>query len=246
MHIAMSPDDAIQGSSLPPRSLASDLQALRQSPIFRMLGDADLTSVLEAAHVRTYWRGQIIVRAHDRVEFCYLVASGAARAYRLSTTGQEIALERLQQGDVYGLVMLDLEREWKCSLEATTNDTTVYRIPIASVEKVCASRPVVALAALRLLSRRLKDARDRIEDLALYDVKTRVAHTLARLAGGNAERVVRQTHRELAWTVGTRQEEVTRMLRYLRQEGLISYEPKREGIIILDIEALAAYEGRTS
>ena len=49
------------------------------------------------------------------------------------------------------------------------------------------------------------------------------------------------THRELAWMVGTRPEEVTKALRHLRAAGLVEYEPRQTGITIPNRPALAAY-----
>jgi hypothetical protein len=41
--------------------------------------------------------------------------------------------------------------------------------------------------------------------------------------------------------VGTRPEEVTKALRYLRDAGLVAYQPRHSGITVPDPPMLAAY-----
>lgn len=77
---------------------------------------------------------------------------------------------------------------------------------------------------------------DRVEDLALYPVSTRLAHVLIRLAEASGRQMVAVTHDDLARLIGTRREEVTRALRRYRRQGLITTEPGR--IRIEDLERL--------
>jgi len=81
----------------------------------------------------------------------------------------------------------------------------------------------------------------RSKDLALHNVPTRLAHELARLARYDPECMVCETHGELASRIGTSQQEVTRGLQHLVQEGLIAPTNHRHGIMVLDVDSLASY-----
>ena len=231
--------------SVAEKSGGPDVAALRRCFVFKALGHDDAQRLAAASRVRTYRRGELIFPAHDRSDCCFFVAYGAVKVYRLAASGQEVTIEIVLPGEVYGMVMLEDEGTWDSFLAATVDHTVVYHVPLDTVKELCLRKPQFALAVLRLLSRRLREARDRIEDFALYDVKERLAHTLASLALDHESHAVMQTHRELAGLVGTRPEEVTRSLRHLRQQGLIAYEPRRPGIVALDVEQLATYGGRT-
>jgi CRP-like cAMP-binding protein len=82
---------------------------------------------------------------------------------------------------------------------------------------------------------------DRLEDLALRPVRARLAHELAHLASENHTGWVSATHDELAARIGSKQVEVTRGLRALRDEQLIASEPHCRGITVLDPAELASY-----
>ena len=212
----------------------------------RGLAERHIRQLLGGATCRAYGRNQLICKPDDEISALYIVGSGTARSYRLSPRGQEITIDTLVAGSVFGMRLTDSEFRSNNFVESTSDDTVVYRIPFDRVVEIIKSDPSIAVSVLRLAYDCLDDAHDRLADLALYDVKTRVAHTLARLATRGSSGTVHATHRELAWMVGTRPEEVTKALRYLRQAGLVEYEPRHSGITIPNASMLAAYGDETS
>jgi CRP/FNR family transcriptional regulator, cyclic AMP receptor protein len=226
-----------------PGRLASeaDMRALRRIALFAPLADSDLETLCSAASPQSYRRRALITGPEQVTTHCFAITQGTARAYGLSTKGQEVTLEKLAAGTIYGLVLLEPSVTWSAFLEATADGTIVYRIPLTSIEELCLSRPPFALSVVQLLSRRLADARARIEDFALHDSRARLAHALAQLASENPRRMVPETHQELAWMIGTRSEEVTKLLRQLRREGLVGYSAEHPALVVLDIDRLVSY-----
>ena len=207
----------------------------------RGLTDQHIRQLLLGATCRAYGRNQLICKPDDELTALHIVGSGSARSYRLSPRGQEITIDSLGAGSVFGMRLTGSEFRSNNFVESTSDDTVVYRIPFDRVVEIIKSDPSIAVSVLRLAYDCLDDAHDRLADLALYDVKTRLAHTLARLATRNSAGTVQATHRELAWMVGTRPEEVTKALRHLRDAGLVQYEPRQTGITVTNRPALAAY-----
>jgi CRP/FNR family transcriptional regulator len=214
---------------------------LSDAAIFHGLDEESVRRLTLSAHCRTYNRNELICRPDEAPGGLFVIGSGSARAYRLSAKGQEITLDTLPPGSVFGLLFTDESARTKNFLEATADGTVVYQIPFPQVLEIMAAHPRVAVSALRVASHHLEDAQDRIEDLALYDVKTRLAHTLAKLGANRPDATVHATHRELAWMVGTRPEEVTKALRHLRAQALVTYQPRQSGIQLLDRRQLACY-----
>lgn len=219
-------------------STGTDGEELRHVPLFADLGSADLATLAAVASRRVYQKRELIARADD-ASHCWVIVRGTARVYGLSPRGREITIERLRAGDIYGLVLLHESSPGAGLIEATAEGTAVYRIPIRSIEALCLAHPQFALSVIRLLSRKLVEARARIEDFALHDARAHLAHTLARLA--STEGRVTETQRELAGMIGTRPEEVTKLLRQLRDEGLVSYEAGHRGLQVNDLERLRSY-----
>ena len=119
--------------------------------------------------------------------------------------------------------------------------TVVCRLPQPYVRELMAAQRPVDAAVHEMLCRWVVTAHGYMEALAWQSVRTRLAHTLARLAQRHPCREVDATHAELAAMVGTRQEEVTRLLRVFRELGLVAKQPYRPGLVVLDAERLAAF-----
>ena len=205
------------------------------------LSEQHIRQLLFGAQHRSYARNQLICKPDDELSALFVIGRGTARAYRLSPKGQEITIDTMVAGSVFGMRLTKLEVRSNNFVESTSDDTLVHRIPRDRVLEIISADPSVAVSVLRLAYDCLDDAQDRLADLALYDVKTRLAHTLARLATRGSTDTVHATHRELAWMVGTRPEEVTKALRHLRDAGLVEYEPRRSGITVPNAPVLAAY-----
>jgi CRP/FNR family transcriptional regulator len=214
--------------------------ALRNAPLFAALSDADLATLSTVTSSRGYRRRELIAGPHEHSDHCWLIVEGGARIYGMSTRGHEITIEQYGPGDVYGLAFLDETARRTGLLEASVDGTSVLRIPLSAVRELCLSHPEFALSVAQLLARRLLDARALIEDLVLHDARARLAHALARLARENEQHRVTATHRELAAMIATRPEEITKLLRRLREEGLVGYRPD-DSLAVLDIEGLSTY-----
>lgn len=219
-----------------------DLRALAQVPAFSGLQDGNLASLAAMARPRSYHRGEFVAVPEQEERDVLIIVAGSVRVYRLSAAGNEITLERIHAPALFGLVFLNEALRSRSFVAAVTDGTVVYHVPAQEFRVWMIEHPQVAVEALALLSARLAEARDRIADLALYDVKTRLAHTLAKLAAENAHHAVVATHEELARIVGTRQEEITRALQLFRTQGLVRYRPHQRGMIVPDVDLLTNYE----
>jgi CRP-like cAMP-binding protein len=116
--------------------------------------------------------------------------------------------------------------------------TVVYELPAQSMRALVAAHPCLAAAVLDRLGQHIGALCDRVEDLACYRVRTRLARTLARSVAAEPAGVVWETRAELAALIGTREEKVCKELKKLRTLGLIDYQPRRQGIRVCDPAAL--------
>lgn len=206
------------------------VRVFKQCEILRDVDDASLRAFAAMARRRSYGRDELILREGDRTKAVVFIAGGTAQAYRLSPEGREITVARLQPGEVFGLEFLDTRS--KSFLKATSARTTVWSIPLAHFRRFLLTHPNAALNVAELLGRRLVETRDLLEEVALYDIETRLEHALVRLASRHPDRVVSETHEELAHMIGARREHVTRSLRHLRARGVVEYEPHGRRIVV--------------
>jgi CRP-like cAMP-binding protein len=115
-----------------------------------------------------------------------------------------------------------------------------YRISYHRVLQLMSTSLRVTSYVWTLISRQLGESYRVLEGLAFYEIEVRLARTLIRLALSSEDLIVSATHAELTAIIGTRQEEVTKMLRHFRASGLVASAPLRRGLRVLDLERLSS------
>jgi CRP-like cAMP-binding protein len=121
--------------------------------------------------------------------------------------------------------------------EALMDETIIASLPWATFVDVVLPRAGQVVDTL--LRQALEEERLMVQEFAFSTVKARLAHKLAALADGRPIGMVQKTREELAALVGTRPEEVTKILADLREDGLVHYQPYARSIVILQADALA-------
>jgi CRP/FNR family cyclic AMP-dependent transcriptional regulator len=107
----------------------------------------------------------------------------------------------------------------------------------AEFRRCLGASPELAANLLRQLSRRLREADQKIETIALRDVSRRVMTTLQQMARPQGERFIisgRITHKDMAQMVGASREMVTRILNEFTRQGVIEIG---DGEIVVQMKA---------
>jgi len=219
-----------------------NLRCLRQAEIFHRLTEEDLEPLSEIARSQRYAQRQLIsCRAEDE-RGIFVIAHGGVRLYLVSYGGRELELFRRRTGDVFELGGLDPSVPDVIMAEALIDDTIIYVIPWPWFLTFVSGSADAASSLAILMLRRCAEERALLRELAFYPIAARLARKLVELARGNGLHAVGETHEVLAAMIGARREDVTKALRHLRDEGLVSFRfHGRQGILVLDLERLASY-----
>jgi CRP-like cAMP-binding protein len=219
-----------QGS---PATAASELRSIS---LFAFLTNDQLVHVGEIAQRQTYERGDVVSRPGAETGAVYLLTKGTFRATR-PAHGRTATVEEFAAGDAWGLSLLCPSLTPQSWLEVTSALATSYRLSQATFEHLCDIHPLIYREVIQVLVQRIGSAATHIEELVTLDASQRLAHTLARKAALRTDRLVIDTHDELAALVGTRREHVSRMLQDMRTGKLIE-RGTRGGNVVPDPEAL--------
>jgi len=210
-------------------------------PLFEGLPLEERQAIARVATLRTFRRGEVIVRQGQPGESFFVIVKGRVAVSILSPEGREVVLNTLGDGDHFGEMAL---------LDDSPRSATVVAQEKADLASL--SRPVffellrsnfgLTRALLAAFSRRLRRANATIEGLASLDVKSRLARyfrelalTRGRRAGGGWSVVVRPSQREIADTIGSSRETVSRTMSQMAEEHLIV--PKGKAVYVkLDAE----------
>ncbi|MSO40689.1 MAG: Crp/Fnr family transcriptional regulator [Solirubrobacterales bacterium] len=221
------------------------VELLQRVPLFSELSDPELERVAQVAVPRSFPRDTRVFHEGDAGDACYIVCSGSCRVTREHSDGRAITLASLGPGAIFGeLAMLDGERR-SASVEAL-EDMELLALPGSDVRALIRGHAEMAEKLVVALTRRLRDANERISRQSFQTVPSRVAGVLRRLVAeeeglpGIQDGVtIRMTQADLAQLAGTSRESVSRFLATLERAGVVKVGRGR--VTVLDPLRLDSY-----
>lgn len=187
---------------------------------------------LEHCHRKTYPSKQLIIREGDPSSDLYYIISGSVSVQVEDKKGREIVLAYLNPGDFFGELGLFDEELKRSAFVRAKEKCEIAQINYDRLKKLNDIFPGLLFAIASQLAIRLRKTSRKVSDLALTDVKGRVALTLLELCKEPAAMshpdgmLVRITRQELGRIVGCSREMVGRVLKDLEEEHLISVSGK--------------------
>jgi len=214
-------------------------------PLFSELSESELERFGQVAVPRSYPTDTRIFHEGDPGDACFIVRTGACRVTREHPDGRAITLANLGPGEIFGeLAMLDGEAR-SASVE-TTEDTELLALPAIDVRALLRKHPEMGEKLVVALTRRLREANERITRQSFQTVPSRVAGVLNQLL--DEERVpgqptdgitIRLRQSDLAQLAGTSRESVSRFLATLERAGVVKVGRAR--VTVLEPGRLNAY-----
>ncbi len=202
---------------------------LEQAEFFRCLTSEHLAEIRHAVLEKRFERQKVIFFEDSPAEYLWVVRSGEVRLYKSSASGRITTLEVLSHGEMFGAVSSLDQDSYTANAEAVT-DGSAWCLPRRMVLKLVADVPAITVDILVVMSRRLRNAQERLRSFANDPAPARLAVALLRAAQGGEARV---TRRALAEASGTTVETAIRVLRRFEREGLITGSVGR---IVIDDE----------
>jgi CRP/FNR family transcriptional regulator len=228
-------------NSGPNKAKQGTTSEVRQIDTFHHVPEAALGAALASARRCVYQMQQLMDLEGRCDRHVLVVVAGRVRMFR-TAKGSELTLLTLRVGDIVGLSPWWGALARGSTFEATEQHTVVYFLERKRFAQLLQAEPQMGIAAATVLERLLGELGEVAEDLGLFGVRARLAHCIARNAPTDRDERLKLTHEQLAWHIGSQQERVTRELRTLREEELISSTPRRPGIEVLEVERLADYD----
>lgn len=212
---------------------------LHYVPLFQGLPEDQMQRLTASGRYKDYRSGELIAGEEERVRGLYLVVWGRVKIYKSSGEGKEQTLYLFGPGELFCLT--SLTEDVLPANALAIEDTRVLILPREVMEDMARHEPALLFNMLILLIRRLKESMFLIELLSLKEIPQRVASFfLHALAMGTETDVLELTtsQRELAKIVGTTPETLSRVLRKMKDDGVITLEDRI--VRVLDHRALAA------
>ena len=217
-------------------------QAVAGIGLFAGLGPREQAALAGVAEFRRYARGQDIFFAGDPGQGFFSVVSGKVRIYQTSLGGKEHILHVFGPGEVFAEVAVFAGSAYPANAQAMEDGDYLF-FPRERFRGLIAAEPDLAMNMLGLLSIRLRQLVNKLEDLSLREVPARLAaHLLLLSAESKKRRLSLDLPKgQLAAYLGTIPETLSRVLRRFSDEGVIALSGS--SLEILDRNRLEALSG---
>lgn len=187
---------------------------------------------LEHCHRKAYPSKQLIIREGDPSTDLFYIISGSVSVQVEDKKGREIVLAYLNPGDFFGELGLFDETLKRSAFVRAKEKCEIAQISYERLKGLNEIFPDLLFSIASQLAIRLRKTSRKVSDLALTDVKGRVARTLLDLCKEPAAMthpdgmLVRITRQELGRIVGCSREMVGRVLKDLEDDHLITVAGK--------------------
>lgn len=196
----------------------------------------------QSVQIRDFPAGKVIHNGSEDCVGLLLVTSGRLRAYTVSGEGKELTLFRLFERDLClfsaSCMMNSIQFDVTISAE---QDTCVFHIPPDVYKRLMEQSAAVAGYTNELMASRFSDVMWLMDQILNQKMDVRLAALLLEESDLAGTDELHLTHDALANHLGSAREVITRLLKYLQNEGIVT--PARGRIILNDrqrLEQLAA------
>jgi len=186
--------------------------------LFGEMLEEEIDDLTTLAQIKKLSKDTTIFHAGDPADAVFVVASGRVKVVITSSDGKEFILTVLGAGQVFGEMAL-LESAPRSASVVTLSAVEVLVISRSDFQRLLDSNPRISQRLMAILSRRLRRANAKMESLAYMDVAGRLARYLLDLARDHGQRlgngwvvVRRPTHSDIAHSIGTSRETVSRLI----------------------------------
>jgi len=207
--------------------------------------EADARAALEQRGARRRYPARVaLFHEAQQADRVFLMLEGRVKLTRTSEDGREVVLAIRERGDLIG-ELAAIDGHPRSATAVALEPVEVLTIGAREFTALIEAHPRIAVALVKMISRRLRDADTKRVEFAAHDAMARVAARIVELterfgsdcaAGTAIDLPISQE--ELAGWVGCSREAVSRALQTMRDLGWVETERRR--ITVLDLDALHA------
>jgi len=207
-------------------------ELLRSCYLCKELNANELDAIVDIILIRTVSRKEVLFFQGDPATGFYTLLSGLVRVYKASPDGKEYTLHIIRPGQMFAEAAIFGSEVFPANSMALEESVVAF-FPKDSFINLIAESPQISLKMISALSGFVHDFNQQIEDLSLKEISARLASYLLRKAkdSGSEILVLETSKSELANSLGTISETLSRNFRKLSELGIIEIDGKNIAIL---------------
>ncbi len=195
---------------------------LDRFPVLKQIEHEDWRSALSQVRYLSLPKGAVVFHEGDACQSYLLVLEGGVRVQKLSESGKEIVLYRVESGQSCILTTSCLLSHERYHAEAVTEtELKAVAIPHQAFQQALGS-PGFREFVFASYGERISGLVMLIDAIAFGRMDSRLAHTLIALADAGGS--VRITHQDLARELGSAREVISRLLKEFERLGMVALQ----------------------
>jgi CRP-like cAMP-binding protein len=218
------------------------LKIIHALPFFNNLAHEDIHEVNKSFSDAQFNAGDIIYLNGEKAARLCVIASGSVKLIKQNNNGNEILIDILKQGEFFG----NLDPFGGAVYQETAivqTHSCIMKIDTENFRGILKKFPSAAIIVMDIMSKRLREAQELIQQLGANSVESRIAHTLLKLGQklGEEKEIglliqIPLSRNDIAGMTGTTPETASRIISRLQKDGII--ETGRKWLAIKKIDRL--------
>jgi len=225
-------------------------QAFQELPLFADVPATIFPVLLNGAVEMTYKAKEIIIGEGETPSGLYILLSGTAKLYKSSPEGKEQTLFVLTDGEPFCLCSTFRKKPFPVTAAALTT-CRVVSISKQSFFAAAEKNTAFLFSMLQKVSERLRDAMELAGTLSLQEVPQRIATFISKIepqteSEDSCTIYLPMSHKELAKVIGATPEALSRTLKRMNEQGIISTDGRHVRILDRNLLEQCAEQGLSS
>ncbi|MGB7394162.1 MAG: Crp/Fnr family transcriptional regulator [Pricia sp.] len=196
--------------------------------------DALINEIVQVGTFKEVPEGAKLMDIGDTVRGMPLLISGAIKILREDNDGDELLLYYLEKGDTCSMTMTCCMGDSKSEIRAIAEtDAKLVMVPIRKMEEWMAKYKSWRGFVMESYHSRLNELLGTLDHIAFDRMDERLVAYLKEKSRVNKDRIINNTHQEIAYDLHTSRVVISRLLKKLEQMGHI--ELHRNHIALLNL-----------
>ena len=204
-------------------------EVLRKVGLFEGLSDRELDMMLQLTTTKKLKKRTYLCRKGDPGNALFAILEGRLKATGEGRDGKEVVFSVMDPGEVIGEIALFDQQPRSATVQAV-EDATVLTLHRRDLIPFLERNPKIAIRLAAVLSKRIRNLTELMEDTVFLGLPSRLAKKLLALAARYGKQTpeglkidLKLPQHELGELVGTSRESINKTLRSWGEEGLVHF-----------------------
>jgi len=206
---------------------------LRDHKLFRNLSFSEIDGLCILKRFKRSKKNEIVQLPYSDKERIYLLKHGTLKLIRIDDAGEEILVDILQKGDLFGALTLEQGTADQEFIKVVSDDAIICTFFREKLEEVMLRKPDFALSYIKFIGFNYKKIQNSYQNIFFKDARTRLLLLLNMMLEKEGETTATTytlpgylTQKDIAQLICTTRQTVITLLRELEQEGLLQHQGK--------------------